>query len=216
VTPFRELPEDRRDWTDHVTTSGTARAASQVDDAAVIAASRTQPERFSVLFDAYYADIHRYAGGRLGADLADDVVSETFLVAFRERARFDVTVGARALPWLYGIATNVIRRHRRSEQRLYRALGREGAAQPVGGYEEMVTARVSAQAMHRDLAAALAGLSARDRDVLLLVALGGLDYGQTAVALGIPYGTVCSRLSRARRKLRQVLGGRSHIDERDR
>jgi RNA polymerase sigma-70 factor (ECF subfamily) len=182
--------------------------ARRDDDVTVLAESCAVPERFGVLFDAYYPDIHRYVQARLDAHLADDVASETFLVAFRERTRFDVsTGGGHVRAWLYGIATNLIHHHRRGEQRRYRALARAGAGLLVDGHDDRVAARVSAQGVQRELARALASLSTRERDALLLVALSGLDYAEAAAALGIPYGTVCSRLNRARQKVRKALGG---------
>src|SRR4051812_40387912 len=89
------------------------------DDAAVIAASRAVPERFAAIFDRHAAHIHRYLSRRLGGDAVDDLVAETFLIAFRGRERYDPGWrGAR--PWLYGIATNLISRYRRDEARRYR------------------------------------------------------------------------------------------------
>lgn len=184
-------------------------ASEHRDDAAVLLESRAAPERFGVLFDAYYPHIRRYAEARVSGDVAEDVASETFLIAFRGRHRFEASArGGHVRAWLYGIATNLIRRHRRDELRRYRALARSGAD---GGGEpapdERVTAQVAAQAVQRQLATAVADLSARERDAFLLVALGGLDYGEVATALSIPQGTVSSRLNRARRKVRAALGG---------
>ncbi|WP_020576079.1 RNA polymerase sigma factor [Actinopolymorpha alba] len=180
----------------------TAAAAA----ASALVASCQEPERFAEVFDRYYVEIHGYAARRLGSDVADDVASDTFLTAFRQRARFDAERGdPRA--WLYGIATNLIRRHRRQEIRAYRALTRVPATPLVDSHEERAVARVGALRVQGELAAALARLSAGDRDVLLLVALAGLTYDEVALALGIAYGTVCSRLSRARRRLREALGG---------
>jgi RNA polymerase sigma factor (sigma-70 family) len=73
--------------------------------------------------------------------------------------------------------------------------------------EDLVSERVSAAATGPALAAALAGLGSGDRDVLLLVAIAGLDNQEVAQSLGIPHGTVRSRLSRARTRLREALGG---------
>ncbi len=175
-------------------------------DAEVIAASRREPERFTEIFDRYYPEIHRYVDRRLGADAADDITSETFLVAFRKRARFDTGQG-RARPWLYGIATRLVSRHRRDEVRRYRAMARAGGIHESEDHEDLVAARITAAAVGDRLAAALAGLSEGDRDVLLLVALADLTYPEVAQALGVKYGTVCSRLSRARKKISAALGG---------
>ncbi|GAA4186675.1 RNA polymerase sigma factor [Streptosporangium oxazolinicum] len=185
------------------TMSWTARPA---DDAEVVRLSLVESERFSAIFDLHFHEIHRYVAQRLGADSAEDVVAETFLTAFRKRALYDPSrAGVRA--WLYGIATNLIGKQRRVEVRTLRALGRHGPDPDFPGHEERVAARVSAESLRPSLATALAGLHRRDRDVLLLVALAGLSHEEISSALGIPYGTVGSRLNRARRKLRTALGG---------
>jgi RNA polymerase sigma factor (sigma-70 family) len=173
-------------------------------DAAVLADSLRQPERFGHIYDRHFAGIYRYIASRLGSDEADDLTAETFIDAFTRRASFDPARGA-VRPWLFGIATRLVAQHRRSEARRYRALARTPAEPDPGGHEERVAARVSAQARREPLLRALAELSDDDRDVLLLIALGGLSYEEVAAALSIPPGTVASRLSRARRKVRGVL-----------
>ena len=179
---------------------------ARLDDAALIERSWHEPEAFAALYDRHAAPIHRFAGRRLGDQLADDVVGETFLAAFRRRKRYDLR-RADARPWLYGIAANVIGKHRRAEVRMLRAFARTGADPVAAGHADLVDSRVCAAAVQRDLAAALAGLSAGDRDVLLLIAWADLSYQETAAALSIPVGTVRSRLNRARRKVREALGG---------
>ena len=181
-------------------------AAACLDDAALIERSWREPETFAALYDRHAAPIHRFAGRRLGDQMADDVVGETFLAAFRRRKRYDLR-RADARPWLYGIAANVIGKHRRAEVRMLRAYARTGADPVAAGHADRVDSQVCAAAVQRDLAAALAGLSAGDRDVLLLIAWADLSYGETAAALSIPVGTVRSRLNRARRKVREALGG---------
>jgi RNA polymerase sigma factor (sigma-70 family) len=182
-----------------------ARAPTDPSDAAVIVASRDDSERFSEIFDRYFVEIHRYIASRLGDAPADDVAAETFLTAFTLRHKYDDAAHPRARAWLYGIATNQLRRHRRTETRAYRALGRAATETDDGGHADRVAEMVSAQRMGPRLAAALAGLGAGDRDVLLLVAYGDLSYEEVAQALGIRAGTVGSRLARARRKLRKAL-----------
>lgn len=182
-------------------------------DAALLA----DPDRFAGLFDRYHAAIRRYAASRLGGDLADDVAAEAFLVAFRSRHSFTAhgPGGGNVRAWLYGIATNLIRRHHRDEERRYRALARAaGSADPAPG-DDAVMGRVAAADARAALAAALARLPAAERDALLLVAVGQLDYAEVAAALGIPAGTVGSRLTRARRTVRAALGGAdpTRIDE---
>ena len=179
-------------------------------DAELVERSLRSPECFGELFDRHAPAIHRYIARRLGPDAADDLTAETFLAAFRRRQWYD-PAQAGPLPWLYGIATRLIGRHRRDEVRFFRAIARTGvdpSAEPVA---DLVTERVAAQAAGRELAAALAGLSQAHRDVLLLTA-SGLGYTEVSVALGVPVGTVSSRLLRARRKLRAALGGRNPAD----
>ncbi|MFI0353118.1 RNA polymerase sigma factor [Actinomadura sp. 9N407] len=181
-------------------------ALGRPDHSAQLRMSLDEPERFSAVFDTYFAEIHGYAAKRLGPDAASDVAAQTFLEAFRGRSRYDASrAGVRT--WLYGIATNVIGKHRRSEVRGLRARARLGPVQDEGGHADRVDARVSAQGLRGRLAGAIAGLSDGDRDVLLLVALADLSHEEVAAALDIPYGTVGSRLNRARRKTREALGG---------
>jgi RNA polymerase sigma factor (sigma-70 family) len=132
--------------------------------------------RFSDVFDAYFAEIHRYAAKRLGPDAAADVAAQAFLEAFRQRRRYDPH-RASVRTWLYGIATKVIGRHQRADQ---------------------VDERVSAQGLRAELARAIAALPRGQRDVLLLIALAGLGHDEVAQALGIPYGTVASPPARPR------------------
>ncbi|WP_405693077.1 RNA polymerase sigma factor [Streptomyces sp. NBC_01185] len=177
-------------------------------DASVVERSWGEPDAFAVLFDRYADDIHRYVARRLGTEAADDLMAETFVIAFQQRRRYDLS-RAQARPWLYGIATNLVGGHRRAEARRLRAFSRAVSAAPGEGESlaDRVAARVSAEGVRAELAGALAALPARYRDVLLVVAWGDLDYAEAADALGVPVGTVRSRLHRARKKLREALGG---------
>ncbi|MFD0903602.1 RNA polymerase sigma factor [Actinomadura sediminis] len=179
-------------------------AAPEIDDAALVTASLDDPDRFTDVYDRHFPVIHRYVAGRLGAQAAEDVVAETFLAAFRRRATFDPAKGD-VRPWLFGIATNLVAQHRRAETRRYRALARLGAEPDAPGHEDRVATAVAAARMRPGLARALAGLSRKERDVVLLVALAELSHQEIAAVLGIPFGTVGSRLNRARRKLRAAL-----------
>ncbi|MCX5410972.1 RNA polymerase sigma factor [Streptomyces sp. NBC_00059] len=181
-------------------------------DASVVRRSLEDPDAFAALFDRYADDIHRYAARRLGTEAADDLMAETFVIAFQQRRRYDLA-RPHARPWLYGIVTNLVGGHRRAEARRLRALSRAESAAPGDGggdgepLADRVAARVSAEGIRSELARALAALPARYRDVLLVVAWGDLDYAEAAEALGVPVGTVRSRLHRARKKLREALGG---------
>jgi RNA polymerase sigma factor (sigma-70 family) len=183
-----------------------SRGSAAADDAAVIESSRREPERFAALFDRHAPHIHRYLARRAGRQVADDLVAETFLTAFARRDRYDLS-HPDARPWLYGIATNLVGRHRRDEARQYRIKQAAVAEPEVPGHAERVAADVTAQAMRTLLDAALAALPAGDRDVLLLIAWEQLTYQEVSRALAVPVGTVQSRLHRARVKVRQVLAG---------
>ncbi|GAA2275860.1 RNA polymerase sigma factor [Nonomuraea roseoviolacea subsp. roseoviolacea] len=178
---------------------------AQDADVVIIEQSWHDPERFAAVFDRHYAGIHAYAARRLGGGLADDVAAETFLIAFDKRARYDVS-HPDARPWLYGIASNLIARHRRAEVRQYRALARAGADDAAEDHAERVAGAVDAGARTARLAAALAEIADGDRDVLLLVAWAELTSEQAGNALGIPAGTARSRLHRARKKIQAALG----------
>ncbi|MFD0206018.1 MULTISPECIES: RNA polymerase sigma factor [Saccharothrix] len=180
-------------------------------DAEIIERSRHEPDAFAALFDRHAPHIRRYLARRLGDQVADDLVAETFLTAFDKRQRYD-RARPDARPWLYGIATNLVGRHRRQEARRYRESAADTAGRVHGDHADhadRVATEVTARAVRSLLIGALDGLSAEDRDVLLLVAWEQLSYEEVAAALAIPVGTVRSRLHRARRKVREALGGQN-------
>jgi RNA polymerase sigma-70 factor (ECF subfamily) len=184
-------------------------------DAQIIECSLAEPARFGAIFERHFATIHRYLNRRVGIPLADDLAAQVFTEAFARRARYDAT-RPEALPWLYGIATNLLRRHHRAEQRQLRAYARLGV-DPVGPDElSSLLDRLDAARSGPALAGGLAALRPDDRDVLLLYAWAELGYREVADALGIPLGTVRSRLSRARQAMRDrlVLDLDSHAEQR--
>jgi RNA polymerase sigma-70 factor (ECF subfamily) len=158
---------------------------------------------FEAVFEADFASLHRYLARRVGAAAADELAAETFAVAFRNWDRLDPERPVR--PWLYGIAANLIRHHWRKERRMLRAYARNGV-DPVFADEDAAVERADADARHRELATALAGLRRDEREILLLRAWVELTDSEIADALGLPIGTVKSRLSRARDQLRNQLG----------
>lgn len=180
--------------------------SGETDDASYISRSRSDPEVFAEVFRRHSPEMTRYVTRRLGEAAADDVVSETFLAAFRQRQGYDLSRRS-ARPWLYGIATNLMRRHVRTEVRQLRLVARTGVDPVTASFTERSDERVSAEASRRKLAGALAALPRGHRDVLLLVAWGGLSYAEVAEALGVRPGTVQSRLSRARARVRAELEG---------
>jgi RNA polymerase sigma-70 factor (ECF subfamily) len=120
-------------------------APPDAPDAVLIERSWREPDRFADVFDRYYAALHAYAARRLGTSLADDVASETLLIAFDRRRRYDVTQPSTG-PWLFGIASNLIARQRRAEVRRYRALARSGIGEAVEGHAERAATRLDARA----------------------------------------------------------------------
>jgi RNA polymerase sigma factor (sigma-70 family) len=183
------------------------RAQSEAETGPVPAAGE-----FAGIYERHFTEIHRYIAGRLGRDVADDIAADTFVIALRKRDGFDPRRGT-VRAWLYGIATNLVARQQRAERRRYRALARAGARDLADGHEERVVSSVAAEGLQPRLASALARLSREERDVLLLVALADFSHEEISQALGIPYGTVGSRLSRARKKIRTALGQEGQTDE---
>jgi RNA polymerase sigma factor (sigma-70 family) len=177
-----------------------------------VAGPGAAPGNFAGVYERYFTDIHRYIAGRLGRDVADDIAADTFVIALRRHGSFDAGRGP-VRAWLYGIATNLVAQHRRTEGRRYRALARAGAEALADGHEDRAVSWVVAEGMQPRLAGALARLSREERDVLLLVALADLSHEEISHALGIPYGTVGSRLHRARAKIRAALDQEGQIDE---
>lgn len=177
--------------------SGTV-LSLQADDASLIAASVTDPAAFAAVFDRHWREIHRYCASRAGP-AGEDLAAETFRVAFDERHRYDGAY-ADARPWLYGIATNLVRRAFRTTARRRRLpFMREH------DFADDALGRVEARALGRDLASALRAVAAADRDALLLHAWADLTYTEIAQATGVPVGTVRSRIHRARTHLRAQL-----------
>jgi RNA polymerase sigma-70 factor (ECF subfamily) len=179
-------------------------------DGDAILASAVEPAAFGVIFDRHVDAIFGYLCRRVGRSDAEELASETFVRAFDLRERFS---GEDARPWLYGIATNLIRNHRRAERRQLLAYARAASRSVPGNAEEDIEGRMDATAAAPLLSVALQRLDAGDRDVLLLHAWEGLSYKEISDALGIALGTVGSRLSRARRVAREVLQGAGRFRE---
>ena len=172
-------------------------------DAELISGSLRDPTLFAGVFDRHYPAIAGFLRRRVERSLADELAAETFLRAFDGRARYDVT-RADARPWLFGIAANLLGRHRRVEERRLRAFARAAGSVEERALDD-VDARLDAVAASPVLAAALAALGAGDRGVLLLYAWADLSYEEISAALEIPVGTVRSRLHRARELVRKRL-----------
>ena len=174
-------------------------------DAELLARAATEPELFGVVFDRHFATIHRYLERRIGRDGADELSGEVFRIAFEQRRRFR-PVHESALPWLYGLATNLMLKRWRGER------ARRGRSSGSRRRRETATATEAHDDRIAATAARAAGCSTRsrelpegDRDVVVLVAWEELTYEEVAAALDIPVGTVRSRLNRARTRLRELL-----------
>ncbi|MGI5359296.1 RNA polymerase sigma factor [Streptomyces sp. CA-252508] len=167
------------------------------------------PQAFAELFDQYAKTVYNHAY-RLTADwsAAEDIVSATFMEAWRGRLRLEADGGS-VRPWLLGIATNLVRAQSRGNRRYKAAAAaaaraldaRSGAT--VADHADEVAGRLDDRDRLAATVCALAGLRRSEREVLSLCLWQGLDYAAAARALDIPVGTVRSRLSRARRKLRR-------------
>jgi RNA polymerase sigma factor (sigma-70 family) len=153
----------------------------------------TRGERFEGLFRGNYAAVRAYALRRAPRDVAQDVVAETFLVAWR---RLD-DVPADALPWLYAVARRVLANERRSADRRAKLERRVAAAATAVRPGEAGESVGDAQLLR----AALAGLSDRHREALMLVAWQGLSGARAARAAGCSRATFAVRLHRARARL---------------
>jgi RNA polymerase sigma-70 factor, ECF subfamily len=155
------------------------------------------------LFVGHAVDIHRYASRRVGRDLADDVVAETFRQAIESYDAFDAERGSHRA-WLFGIANNLLRRHWRTERRRLAAFERlpDPSSSAVSADPLLsVPDRLDAADDAGRVVDALDELSRSDYDLLVLVAWERMDSNEVADALGIPAGTVRSRLHRIRRQL---------------
>jgi RNA polymerase sigma-70 factor (ECF subfamily) len=172
-------------------------------DNEAISASISDPSWFGALFDRHFDAVYSYARRRVGESAADEIAAQTFLIAFDRRAAYDIS-RVNAKPWLLGIATNLIHGQRRQEERQFRAYARAGVdteGDPLDGLE----ARVDARRLRPQLAALLEALPKDEADPLLLFAWAELGYEEIATALEVPEGTVKSRLSRARSRIREQL-----------
>jgi RNA polymerase sigma factor (sigma-70 family) len=171
------------------------------------------PDAFGALFDEYSGQVYNLAF-RLTGDWAsaEEVVSLTFLEAWRRRASVAAD-GESLKPWLMAIAVNVTRNRSRAARRHRAALARLPRAPVVPDFADELAGRIDDAARIAQVRTALRALRPAERDVVALCVWSGLDYADAARALGIPVGTVRSRLSRARAKLRESLGEPADVSE---
>jgi RNA polymerase sigma-70 factor, ECF subfamily len=164
---------------------------------------------FGALFERHASAIYNYCFRRLGSwATAEDLLSVVFLEAWRRRDK--ELPPDKVLPWLYGIATNVVRNQRRSERRYTAALSRVPRIEPEPDFARRVAERLDDERQAQHALALLGTLPKREQDVYVLCAVEGLAYEDAALALDLPIGTVRSRLSRARARLRELDPGSGH------
>lgn len=181
---------------------GVTGQAGTADDSDLWVDGRLDANGFAVLFDRHVQSVYRFCARRCGdLDLAEDLTSQTFLEAWRIRGR--VVPSESMLPWLFGVATNVVRNSARAGRRYRTAMARIEPATDIADHGDAVVNRAAASAALVAAAAALNTLPERDRDVVALVVWEGLSYQQAAV--DIPVGTVRSRLNRGRSRLAAAL-----------
>jgi RNA polymerase sigma factor (sigma-70 family) len=174
-------------------------------DAELITRSMTEPRCFAPLFERHAVAVHRYLAAKTSSADVEDLVSETFLTAFSCRGRFDVSHRG-ALPWLFGIANNVLRHHWRSESRRQSRLRRVVPLKDTADPTDQLVEHLDTKAHESGFAEAFASLSEHQRETLILIGDLGLSYEDAALTLGVPIGTIRSRLNRGRARLRELLG----------
>ena len=178
------------------------------EDSELLHRSVERPEVFEDIFDRHYDNILRFARQRAGHDVGEDIAARTFEIAFARRGSFDPAYRS-ARPWLLGICSNLIRHHFRDEQAHLRGLARLPPDPDLDGVDD--PDRADAARLRPLVFEAIGALRPDDRDTFLLFALADASYQQIAEALGVPVGTVRSRINRARRLLRERLGGQVAI-----
>jgi RNA polymerase sigma factor (sigma-70 family) len=171
-------------------------------DAELVAAADRDPDAFTALFHRHWESLVRFCMDRAGSP-GEDIAAETFRVAFDRRSRYDGRY-TDARPWLFGIATNLLRDHFRAARREERKLARSATVTDVARCDPELDV-LERRHLDPTVVQALAGMPAAERDALLLLAWGDLDYEAIAQALEVPIGTVRSRIHRARQRLREHL-----------
>lgn len=160
---------------------------------------------FAAVFDRHADTVHTHCARRAGSWVdAQDLTSLVFLEAWRQRTRVRFVDGS-ALPWLLVVATNVTRNQTRARRRYARALARVPGDPHAPDIADEAIADIEAEQVAAEVAACIRRLRTDEQDVVSLCDLGGLGYAEAAAVLGIPVGTVRSRLSRARARLRAML-----------
>jgi RNA polymerase sigma factor (sigma-70 family) len=183
------------------------RSYGEVSDNDLVSMAAQDAEAFGELFERHSRSIYAYCARRTGdGHLAEDLTSVVFLEAFRKRRKLRLS-GPSALPWLLGVANNVVRNTQRSLHRYRAALARVPPPSDGESAEADAIEHVGAQEALARAIEALRPLSEAERDVVVLVLWSELSYAEAALSLGIPVGTIRSRLASARRKFSSMTLG---------
>ena len=183
--------------------SGHERVVEPRDSTLWSRAQAGDADAFGLLFERHARTVYNYCFRRVGDwAVAEDLVSIVFLEAWRRRDKR--LPPGKELPWLLGIATNVVRNRRRSERRYAAALRRVPRPRAEPGLTNESDERMDDERLMRRTLVLLARLPRRELDVFVLCAWFELSYEDAAIALEIPKGTVRSRLARARARLREL------------
>jgi RNA polymerase sigma factor (sigma-70 family) len=167
-------------------------------DAELIIRSCREPALFESIFAHHFLAVYRYLRRRVGDASAEELAAETFLQAFASRERYRPHSSRSALPWLFGIATNLMLEQARRQERRSRAYARAAVASERAEDGDRAIDRLIANEDARRIAAAISALPEAQREVLLLHAWAELTSEEIGTALAIPAATARSRLSRAR------------------
>jgi RNA polymerase sigma factor (sigma-70 family) len=167
---------------------------------------------FGLLFERHARTVYNLCFRRTGSwSLAEDLTSDVFLLAWRRRGEVVFTTeGERVLPWLLGVALNLMRNRRRSDRRAIAAIARLDPTANEADFSDELVGRLADEKQMRDVLTVFERLPVQEQEALALCAWADLSYEDCAVALGVPIGTVRSRLSRARSHLRELVGDSGH------
>jgi len=174
--------------------------SEELSDSDLLVLSRTRPEMLGVVYERHASAVYRYLVRRVGVGASEDLLGEVFVAAVAARLRVRPHDSGSALPWLYGIAGNVVRSYRR------RSLGQVPVDEVTAVDWDAVDERLDAGTRRQELRVALVALTEAEREVLLLVAWEGLSPAEAAAALGLTAVAARSRLHRARTRAQATLG----------
>jgi RNA polymerase sigma-70 factor (ECF subfamily) len=180
-------------------------AEMETDQALWARARAGDAEAFGTLFERHARAVYRLCFWRTGdVTLAEDLSAAVFLETWRHKAKVAVVDGS-IRPWLFGVASNLVRNHWRAARRRDAALRRLPRLPVEPDVADEVVGRIDAEVTMRAVLAVVRQLPERDQEVLALCGWAGCSYEEAAQSLGVPVGTVRSRLARARARLGRLL-----------